>query len=155
MIWKGASVKISVGTAQLVVGAVHGNLFTRSNSFCEDDCEISSTFARISAVVENVRPTTSGNPTIPGPPTLISVTSRIAVSAFTPPPMMRPSVVFPGRNLLFLLPRFFSALSLPCEPSSRALLDAAVVLPSNLPFFRFFAVTGFFVNRSSSLSSGV
>ncbi len=59
-------------------------------SFCEEDCEISSTFARNSAVVENVRPTTSGTPTIPGPPTLISATSRIAVNAFTPPPMLRP-----------------------------------------------------------------
>ena len=38
-------------------------------SFCEDDCEISSTFACTSAVVENVRPTTSGTPTMPGPPT--------------------------------------------------------------------------------------
>src|SRR6266403_968278 len=62
-------------------------------SFCEDDCEMRSTFARTSAVVENVRPNTSGTPTIPGPPTLINVTSRIAVSAFTPPPMLRPSGV--------------------------------------------------------------
>src|SRR2546421_4181764 len=48
-------------------------------SFCEEDCEIRRTLARTSAVVENVRPTTSGNPTIPGPPTLINVTSRMAV----------------------------------------------------------------------------
>ena len=54
-------------------------------SFCEEDCEISSTLARTLAVVENVRPTTSGRPTIPGPPTAISETSRMAVSAFTPP----------------------------------------------------------------------
>jgi len=42
----------------------------------------------------------AGKPTIPGPPTLISVTSRMAVSAFTPPPMLRPSgVIFvPGRS---------------------------------------------------------
>ena len=69
-------------------------------SFCEEDCEIRRTLARTSAVVENVRPSTSGNPTIPGPPTLINVTSRMAVSAFTPPPMLRPSgVIFvPGRS---------------------------------------------------------
>ena len=59
-------------------------------SFCEDDCEISSTLACTSAVVEKVRPTTSGTPTIPGPPTVMSATSRIAVSAFTPPPLLRP-----------------------------------------------------------------
>ena len=53
-------------------------------SFCEEDCEISRTFARTLAVVENVRPTTSGRPTIPGPPTAMSETSRMAVSAFTP-----------------------------------------------------------------------
>ena len=64
-------------------------------SFCEDDCEISSTFACSSAVVENVRPTTSGTPTIPGPPTVMSATSRIAVSALTPPPLLRPcGVIF-------------------------------------------------------------
>jgi len=69
-------------------------------SFCEDDCEINKTFARTSAVVENVLPKTSGNPTIPGPPTLMSVTSRMAVSALTPPPMLRPSgVIFvPSRS---------------------------------------------------------
>src|SRR5277367_1447796 len=53
-------------------------------SFCEEDCEISRTFARTLAVVENVRPTTSGRPTIPGPPTAMSETSRMAVSALTP-----------------------------------------------------------------------
>src|SRR5215472_10044857 len=57
-------------------------------SFCEEDCEISSTSARSSAVVEKVRPTTSVTPTIPGPPTLISATSRIAVNALTPPPIL-------------------------------------------------------------------
>ena len=59
-------------------------------SFCDDDCEISKMLACTSAVVENVRPTTSGTPTIPGPPTVISATSRMAVSAFTPPPLLRP-----------------------------------------------------------------
>src|SRR5260370_1016672 len=44
---------------------------------------------------------------IPGPPTLISVTSRIAVSAFTPPPILRPSgVIFvPGRCGAKITPR--------------------------------------------------
>ena len=66
---------------------------------------MSKTLARTSAVVENVRPTTSGKPTIPGPPTLINVTSRIAVNAFTPPPMLRPSgVIFvPGFSGVKLL----------------------------------------------------
>ena len=50
-------------------------------------------------------PTTSGRPTIPGPPSAISETSLIAVSAFAPPPLLRPCGVifvpaFSGAKLL-------------------------------------------------------
>src|SRR6202041_1408455 len=74
-------------------------------SFCEDDCEISRTLARTFAVVENVRPTTSGRPTIPGPPSAMRDASLIAVSAFAPPPLLRPCGVifvpgFSGAKLL-------------------------------------------------------
>ena len=49
--------------------------------------------ARTLAVVENVRPTTSGKPTIAGPPRAIRETSPIAVIAFTPPALLRPLAV--------------------------------------------------------------
>src|SRR5437016_3777544 len=76
---------------------------TRQMSFWEDDCEISSTLARTAAVVAKVRPSTSGTPTIPGPPTVISATSLIAVSALTPPLFGGPAgVIFvPGRSGVF------------------------------------------------------
>ena len=67
-------------------------------SFCEEDCEIIRTLARTSAIVEKVRPTTSVSPTMPGPPRLISVTSRMAVRAFTP--------VFAPPLGVILVPRF-------------------------------------------------
>src|SRR5580698_10938846 len=67
-------------------------------TFCDEDCEISTTFARTLEVVENVWPTTSGRPTIPGPPTAMSETSRMAVSAFTPALELRPCgvILVPG-----------------------------------------------------------
>ena len=53
-------------------------------SLCADDCETSSTSARIAAVVARVRPKTWGTAKMPGPPMVIKDTSLIAVSAFTP-----------------------------------------------------------------------
>lgn len=57
---------------------------TRQMRFCEDDCEMRSTSARMAEVVLNIRPNTSGTPTNPGPPTVINVRLPIAVSALPP-----------------------------------------------------------------------
>ena len=61
---------------------------------------MSRTFAGTAAVVAKVRPKTSGTPTIPAPPTVISATSLIAVSPFTPPSVKGPLGVIrvPGRS---------------------------------------------------------
>ena len=69
-------------------------------SFCEDDCEISSTSARTAAVVVKVRPKTSRIPTMPGPPTVINATSLMAESAFTPLTCKQPLgvILVPGRS---------------------------------------------------------
>src|SRR5882672_5235383 len=56
---------------------------TKQMLSCEDDCEIITMFARTEAVATNMRAEMSGTPMIPGPATVISATSRVAVTAFT------------------------------------------------------------------------
>ena len=75
----GANSRRSASTVRLATEAET----TRQMSFCDDDCEISSTSARSDVVVSNVRPRTCGTLAIPGPPTVIRATSLIAVSAMT------------------------------------------------------------------------
>src|SRR5579871_5154109 len=71
---------------------------TRQISFCEDDWEISNTSARISRVVADVLPRTSGTPAIAGPPTVINAASVTAVSAVTPLLPLEPAgvILVPG-----------------------------------------------------------
>ena len=61
-----------------------GRSITKQMSFCEEDCVTNRTFARVADVAANDLARTSVRPTIPGPPTVTSVTSRMAVRAFTP-----------------------------------------------------------------------
>ena len=100
---------------------------TKQMSFCEEDCETKSTLVRSAAVAANDLASTSGSPTIPGPPTVMSVTPRIAVSALTPPLELPRAVIFvPGFSGAKLL-RIHTGT--PAAVTGRSVLGCSTLAP--------------------------